>query len=335
MSATDAAAAFAEFMADPERSGFDVESSLRASRRRSGTAVLTVVILQWGRSEKTLACLEALHKSERVNFDVVVVDNASDEVDAAARIYEHWPEIDVVENADNLGFAEGNNVVLRRLVRDRKRAVVPRWCLLLNNDVELGPNCLEEMLIVADRRQAAAVGAINETPRGSVTSSGGKIRWPSGRYVDRARAALALGVDDFEVQSVAGSTLLLDLDALVEVGFLDPSYFCVYEETDLCFRLRESGRSCWLATKARACHDVSSSTPRPLHLYYRFRNRFRFVERHGGRAARWLMLPSLAVELAWRLPAYFLLGRWREARAIRRGIRDGWRRRTGVAPHLA
>ena len=332
MSATEAAAAFAEFMADPNRVGLDVESSLRASRARGKKTAVTVVVLQWGQSEKTLACLEALHRSDRLAYQVIVVDNPSEEADAAARIYEQWPDIDVIENRENLGFAEGNNVVLRRLVRDRKRALVPRWCLLLNNDVEVSPSCVREMLIVADRRDAAVVGAINETPHGAITSSAGRIRWPSGRYVDDARSALALGNDDHEVQTVSGSTLLLDLDALTEVGYLDPQYFCVYEETDLCFRMRATGRRCWLATKARAKHDVSASTPRPLHLYYRFRNRFRFVERQRGRMGRFLMLPSLCFELAWRLPVYALLGRIKEARAILRGVEDGWKRHGGRAP---
>jgi GT2 family glycosyltransferase len=297
-------------------------------------AHLAVVVLQWGRVDETLRCLEALRHSRGVTFALMVVDNASPEPDAVARIAREFPDVTLVQNESNLGFAAGNNVALRRLLTARAEARCPRWCLLLNNDVEVHPDCLRELLMVAVDKRAGAVGAINYL-RGclAIGSSGGFIDWPATTYRDAGATAVALG-EPLEVQTLSGSTLLLDLDAVAEVGLLDADYFCVWEETDFCFRLREAGRRLWLAPAAAALHAVGASTPRSLHFYFRFRNRIRFARRHGGERAIGGLLPALFRELLWRLPAYYLTGRRREAQAILRGLSDGWHGRFGPGPLL-
>ena len=293
---------------------------------------LVVIVLQWGRSQETVRCLSALRRSQGARFTTVVVDNASPEPGAVERVRAACPWVHVVANRRNLGFAEGNNVVLRELVARRKQGAGPRWALLLNNDVEVEADCLARMLETAQRRRAGAVGALNFRRGTSVIgSSGGFIDWPAGTYRDAGAQALAQG-EALPVQTLAGSTLLLDLDALAEVGLMDAEFFCVYEETDLCLRLAARGYGLWLEPGARVQHAVGASTPRPLHFYFRFRNRVEFVRRHGGNGALRRMLLPLLGELAWRLPAYCLLGRRREAAAIVLGLRDGWKRRLGPGP---
>jgi GT2 family glycosyltransferase len=296
---------------------------------------LVVIVLQWGKSEETLKCLSALRLSRGVRFTTVVVDNGSPEPGAVDRVRAACPWVHIVENGSNLGFAEGNNVVLRGLVARRQSGAGPRWAMLLNNDVELEPDCLARMMATAEGKNAGAIGALNFRRGTSVLgSSGGFVDWPGGTYRDAGAEALACG-EPLAVQTLAGSTLLLDLEALRQVGLLDAEYFCVYEETDLCLRLLTKGYGLWLDPAARAQHAVGASTPRPLHLYFRFRNRIEFVRRHGGRGALRGLMPRLVCELGWRLPAYCLLGRLGQVTAIVRGLRDGWRRRLGPGPLLA
>ena len=213
---------------------------------------LVVIVLQWGKADETLRCLTALRRTRGVRFTTVVVDNGSPEPDAALRVRNACPWVHVVENGRNLGFAEGNNVVLRGLVARRASRAGPRWAMLLNNDVEVEPDCLSRMLATAESKNAGAVGALNFV-RGSsaIGSSGGFLDWPGGTYRDAGLEALACD-QPLAVQALAGSTLLLDLDALRDVGVLDADYFCVYEETDLCLRLLTKGYGLWLDPKARA-----------------------------------------------------------------------------------
>ncbi|MAE76091.1 MAG: hypothetical protein CMJ85_04375 [Planctomycetes bacterium] len=296
---------------------------------------VVVLVLQWGHADETVRCLRALRASQGVRFEAIVIDNASSDAGAADKVRHAHPWVEVVENEHNLGFAGGNNVGLRRLVKARATGASPRWCLLLNNDVELTQDCLAEMVAVAQAKHAGAVGALNfERESGAIASSGGFMQWPSGTYRDAGRSAAMLGVPH-EVETIAGSTLLLDLDALVGVGVLDPDYFCVYEETDLCLRLGAAGRRLWLVPAAHALHAVGASTSRHIHLYFRFRNRFRFVRRWGGAGAVRRMLPGLCFELLWRLPVYTVTGRLRAATSILRGVMDGIRGVVGHGPFVA
>lgn len=297
---------------------------------RAARTDLVVVVLQWGNADETLRCLEALRRTRGVDFAVIVVDNGTP--DAAARVRGKHRWVQVVENGANLGFAEGNNVILRQLLAQREQTGAPRYCLLLNNDVEVEPDCLARLLETARAPRAGAVGALNLVRRSEeIGSSGGFVAWPSARYRDAGVEARALG-RTFEVETIAGSTLLLDLAALAVVGLLDPAYFCVYEETDLCLRLKQAGFRLWLCPEARAWHAVGASTPRRLHLYFRLRNRFRLARRFGGRHAVPRLLPSLAAELLWRVPVYVLTGRWRDVVGLLRGAYDGLRGVVGPGP---
>jgi hypothetical protein len=89
---------------------------------------VTVVILNWNGMDHIHECLESLLKSDYSNYDVVVVDNNSEDGSPAA-IAKRFPNVQIMHNADNLGFAEGCNVGIRQAMRSGSAYV---W--LLNND---------------------------------------------------------------------------------------------------------------------------------------------------------------------------------------------------------
>ena len=158
-------------------------TTLVAGPATSAPARVAVAVLQWGRADETLRCLEALRKSEGVGLEVVVADNRSPEREAAELVRAAHPWVTVVENEANLGFAGGNNRILARWLAERPRS--PRYAFVLNNDVEVAADCLRRMLDCMRRTGAAAVGALNFA-RGTrrLASSGGRIAWPSARYVE-------------------------------------------------------------------------------------------------------------------------------------------------------
>ena len=301
----------------------------------SNTPDVTVIVLQWGRAAETVRCLDALLKSVQVAFDVVVIDNASPEPGAVATVRKAHPEVRIVENSRNLGYAGGNNVVLRKLVDDRMKGQGPRYAFLLNNDVEVAPDCLGRLVAAARGKRAAAVGAVNVI-RGTQEygSSGGFIKWPGGTYRDATEAAVGTGREVFEVGTLSGSTLLLDLETLGVTGVLDPDYFLVYEETDLCERIRGRKGKLYLVTAARAEHAVGASTEQKIHFYFRFRNRIRFVRKHGPRFGALLMMPAYLAEVAWKTVTYPFMGRKGDVGGIWRGVMDGLRGVTGPGPYM-
>jgi GT2 family glycosyltransferase len=301
---------------------------------------VAIVILNWRRREETAACLRSLALLDYENHTILVVDNGSGD-GSAEWLRREFPSVTMHATASNLGFAEGCNTGIRVALADVRHPV--DYVLLLNNDTRVEPPFLRHMVSAAEAApDAAAVGAVNLCGDGH-TSSGGYIRWWTGRYVDaldqRPLATLEIR-PVVDVDTVAGSTMLLRAALLRAGELLDPGYFCVFEETDWCVRLRRRGARILLATGARVEHRAGGTMGRPLQLYYRFRNRPYFMLRNA-RAVHWLtFLPYYLAEATVRVVAYVLLGRGGEARGVAFGVWDGMRARRGpgrlaelVQPH--
>jgi len=113
-----------------------------------------VVIVNWNRLDDTLACLESVKGSMHPASCVIVVDNGSRD-SSVKRIQQAYPDVTVIVNSVNLGFAGGNNKGIE-VALDRR----VRYVLLLNNDAAVEPETIGEMIRCAsgDPRMGA-VGA--------------------------------------------------------------------------------------------------------------------------------------------------------------------------------
>src|SRR4051794_15878382 len=95
---------------------------------------VSIIILNWNSYAVTRDCILSLRKMDYQNFEVVLVDNGS--VDGSPeKLLENAPEIRLIKNASNLGFACGCNVGMREaLCRGTD------YILLLNNDTIVAPD---------------------------------------------------------------------------------------------------------------------------------------------------------------------------------------------------
>ena len=286
---------------------------------------VAIVILQWRGADETLGCLRSVAALDYPDYSVLVVDNHSGD-DSVARLLREFPALAVHETAQNLGFVGGCNAGIEVVLADP----AVRYVLLLNNDTRVEPDLLGEMVAAAEADPAAVVvGAANRTGDRH-TSSGGYIRWWTGRYADVFDIRPARELEPvIEVDAVAGSSMLVRAEPLRAGVLLDPAFFCCFEETDWCLRLRARGGRILLATRARLEHRMFGTMGRPLHLYFRFRNRPLFMARHAH-AIHWLtFVPYYLAEAAARIVGYTLSGRWAEARCVLLGVWDGARGRRG------
>ncbi len=284
---------------------------------------VAIVILQWRRVEETIGCLRSLAALDYPNQRVLVVDNHSAD-GSVARLRREFPAVDVLENAENLGFAGGCNAGIRAALADPAVAYV----LLLNNDTRVAADLVTRMVAAAEADPTVTVvGAVNAAGDG-YTSSGGWLRWWTGRYADvfdERPAAEVCREPAIDVDTVAGSSMLVRAGPLRAGVLLDAAFFCVWEETDWCLRLRAQGGRVVLATGARLEHRISTTMGKPLQLYYRFRNRPYFMRKHA-RPVHWLtFLPYYLAEAAARVAVYTATGRRRDARGVLLGVWDAVR----------
>src|SRR5262249_4616411 len=107
--------------------------------------------LNWNQPEHTLACLRSLAELDYPEVAVTVVDNGSTD-GSPALIRARFPDVTLIENGRNLGFAAGNNVAIGPAVRAGSDYV-----MLLNNDTEVAPDMLRALIAVAERDPAIGI----------------------------------------------------------------------------------------------------------------------------------------------------------------------------------
>lgn len=278
---------------------------------------VAVVIVSWNGCEHTLACLGAVLAGAREEPGiVVVVDNGSDDGSPGA-VRARFPSVYVLETGRNLGFAAGNNVAFRLLKDDP-----PDYVWLLNNDARPDPGALRALVSLADADPGlGAVGSVLVGVDGAVEAWGsGSVSFRSG--LPRHHRSPA---EPGDIDYLVGASLLLRWSALAEVGFFDTRYFLYWEDTDLCFRLRNAGWRLDVARDARVRHEgqASSGLRSPLWDREFTASSVLFFRRHAS-----LAFPPIAVATSGRLVRRALRGEWENVRATWQGLTRGLRLRT-------
>lgn len=234
-------------------------------------ADVTVIIVSFNTRELTLAAVRTLlDNSQDVAMRVVVFDNASGDGSAAA-VKAAFPQVEVIANPDNIGFAAANN-------RVAESADTPFICLL-NPDTETHPGAIRALLDFAEAQPCAGIvggrtvfpdGSLNPascwrkmTPWSLFTSTFGLARmFPAsdlfnheaigGWKRDTARA----------VDIVVGCLMLVRTDLWRQLGGFDERFFMYGEDADLCLRARAIGYRPMITPDATIMHLVGASTKR-------------------------------------------------------------------------
>lgn len=250
------------------------------------------LVLHWRGIEYTRRCLTSLKEIHKPNFNILLVDNGSEETDETtdgAKLQSEFPGIELLRLETNQGFAGGCNAGMRYCL-DKGADLI--W--LLNNDTTIPTDSLDKLLAVsAANPKAAALGASivenEEDGRAKTVQARGVIDFTKAKtYLKRDAEGPTV-----DCEWLSGSNLLLRADALKEVGLFDESYFLYFEDTELCHRLRLKGWKCLLVPDAIIAHTGNASTTGKRRFwrdYYYTRNRFLFFSQY---------LPG-----AKRLPAY-------------------------------
>jgi len=286
----------------------DVMNSVKTKAARQ----VYVLLLNWNNWKDTNDCLASLQALDYDNWKALVLDNGSTD-GSVQRIRERFPEVEIMELGENLGFAKGNNAGIRVAL---ERGADYVW--LLNNDTVVDPRALSAMVerAEADPKIGAVGSAIYymEEPTRLQAWGGGNVNFwlGQGRHFESP-------VSDDKLQFITGASLLLRRSALNEVGLLDEGFFIYWEDTDYCFRLRRSGWRLAVAEKAKLWHKESASirnrSARKDTLS--FKSAVRFFARHSP-----VPLISVGIGMSLRLAQRAVMGDWKRALAIWAGYRQ-------------
>ena len=281
---------------------------------------VTAVILNWNRPQDTLNCLRSLSETAYPALDIIVVDNGSTD-DSVTTLSSTLPDVTLLVNERNLGYAAGNNVGIAHALRGPAAFV-----LVINNDAVVEQAAVVELVRAAGRQPRA--GAL--VPKILYASEPDRI-WAAGarwaRFPPRVKL-VGLNAPDLprfdqprELAYATGCAWLLSRPALEELGGFDPAYFMYQEDYDFCYRLGVAGYTLHYVPAARVRHAVSaglgSFSPqwwyqwsRSVVRFYRVENRF--PAHWLGLFVTWVLMRELVKGNLWFIPSFF------------RGLRDGW-----------
>ena len=276
---------------------------------------LSVCIVNWNTRDYLRECLTSLYEypPQGADLEVLVVDNASGD-GSAAMVASDFPQALLIANADNKGYAEGNNQALERATGD--------LLLLLNPDVVVHPDSLTRAVeFMASHPDAGAmgcrlIGKDGETQR-SVRGfpDPGPVLWESvglSRLFPRSRRFGAYRMTYFgydeeaEVDQPMGSFLMITCEAYEKVGGLDLQFPIFFNEVDWCWRAkREHGLKIYYTPTVAVTHYGGGSTRQVKASMVResHRSLLRFYDKHYAHVApplRWLIRRAVLTN-EWRL----------------------------------
>lgn len=268
--------------------------------------------MNWNGGRDTIRCLDSLAKCTYPSLEIIVVDNGSLD-DSVARIRAAHPEILLLENSTNLGFAGGNNVGIRHSLRKGAEFL---W--LLNNDTEPAPDALWTLMEKATSDKAigavASICYFADSPSTVQAWAGARVNL----LIGYSRLSTEPRPDGW-FHALNGTSMLIRRTAIEDVGILDESFFLYWEDTEFCLRLRKKGWRIAAASDSRVLHKVNASTQGNRLVLDRYftASGLRLLQLHSP-APRFASLVFLTVRFARRL----LRLQFARCRSVLAGIRD-------------
>ena len=250
--------------------------------------MLSIIIVSWNTAQFLENCLVSiLANTPTSSCEIWVVDNASTD-DSPRMVREMFPQVHLIENQENVGFARANNQAIQRCAG--------KYILLLNPDTLVTYGALQALVEFLDKHlEAGAAGARILNPDGSLQISShprptlSRELWrlfhldslsPYGEYPMTKWETNRV----YEVDALMGSCLLLRKEVLAQVGFLDEDYFMYSEEVDLCYKIQRAGWRLLWVPQAKVVHFGGQSTKQvPTEMFLNlYHGKIKFFRKHSG-----------------------------------------------------
>jgi GT2 family glycosyltransferase len=259
-----------------------------------------IIILTWNDKACVLECIESMLKQDYPNYKTIVVDNASvDGSQEAIRL--QYPQVHLIANTENLGFAGGNNVGLDYALKEGAD-----WTIIINNDTIVAPDMVSELMKAALEYGADMAGPMMYyyPPKGQ----GNEVIWYAGGVINYFKGKAAhIGIRELdkgqyqgvrETGYVTGCCILTSRRLLEKIGLMDTGFKPIYaEDADWSAKAAKAGFKLIFVPDALLWHKVTASSGgglTPFKVYYKIRNNLKFFRRHA-KFYHWLTIPLFVV----------------------------------------
>jgi len=254
---------------------------------------VSIIIVNYNTCDLTLNAIRSVFASRTsYRFEIILVDNNSTD-DSVRNIGSTFPQVKLMANQENLGFARANNQAMR--------IAVGRYILLLNSDTVIEEDTLQVMLDYMEDESNASVGASGckvilpngaldkacrrgfPTPSASFYyATGIAKRFPTNPKYNQYQLSHLDPDKEYSVDCLVGAFMVVRREVIEQVGLLDEAYFMYGEDIDWCYRIKQAGWDIKYYPKTKIIHHKgASSSDKPIRILYEFhRAMLLFYKKH-------------------------------------------------------
>lgn len=230
--------------------------------------LLSIIIVNWNGQDFLRRCLQSIQlETQEIPYEIIVIDNASTD-NSLQLLRDEFPDITLIVNNENVGFAKANNQGIARANGD--------YIILLNPDTEIRDNALQKLVTYLDNNpRIGIVGPRLTLPNGTI-QGGAAGYYPN--PVTIFNYALGLHIlfpnyfhalwlapkqyqqtSELDVDWVAGACMVLKSDVLKQIGHLNTNYFMYAEDIELCYRAKKAGWGVRCLSNSSVVHFIGGS----------------------------------------------------------------------------
>lgn len=283
--------------------------------------MISVVILSYNTRDLTLKCLDFLHKSKDTEFEIIVIDNASSDGSIQA-ISQKFPQVKLIPNQDNVGFAKGNN---QGMIKTKGNII-----LLLNSDCFVEPDTLAICQKSLAKYDVVGCKLLNSDR--SIQPSFGFFPTLSRLFLQMTfidnlpivrKYIKAVHVRDLtrytreqEADWVTGAFTMLKREVFKKTGGIDEKYFMYGEEMEWMYRVKKDGFKIGFIPQATAVHLQGASTKSKTKMFLsEMKGLIYWYSKHNPKWQQIILSWILIFGCLIRIPAWAVWGKWDLAKA--------------------
>nr|MBF0222881.1 glycosyltransferase family 2 protein [Desulfobulbaceae bacterium] len=261
---------------------------------------ISIVIVNWNTRQLLLNCLASIYEHmPQMVYEIWVVDNGSTD-DSVEKVKNTYPEVHVIENKQNLGFAAANNMAFRQMNG--------RYALLLNSDTILTHGAIQQLYRFLEENPKVGM-ACGQLLNEDGTRQNSFANFPSVRAMLTNETLLRLFfpkrfpskrrdyLKPIPVDSCIGACMLVSKKAMDDVGLFDEDYFFYFEETDWAYRMHRNGWGVYFIPSAKIYHlqgQTAKYSAKTRIMFYR--SRYTFYKKWNPHRHK-LMVATLFIRL--------------------------------------
>ena len=250
---------------------------------------ISIIILNYNAGDLLIKCLESIYKSTIENYEIILVDNASKD-NSQKKCKDQFPNIKLIENSENLGFCEGNNVGLR--------IAEGQFIVILNPDTIVDPKWLEELLKAYQINGEGLYQPkfLATTDHTMLLSTGNMIQIFGFGF---SRSKGDLDKKQFEnlerINYASGTCLFTSKKVLERIGLFDSFLFAFHDDLELCWRGAINKINSFYVPKSVVYHPIEGTSFKwsPIKFKLMERNRKYCLLTLYDRQTLFKILPSL------------------------------------------